>query len=420
MAGDPAFSPTASDTALPIDEPYLLVTQIPTYVDASGRLWHDRLWHTDLARHLAYLRHLVLAAPVSPKPDSGADSGDLVRLEPPAGSSLSLARLPRMSSRTQAALHLPAAIAAIWRAAGSAAIVHASMGGWPYPLAFVAIPLARLRRRRSLVVVESAPWRLAGDSGNPLRRLHTRLTEAAVRFMVSLADLAIFTNAGYRASLMPVGSPRGHVIPASWIGEDDVLPLEKAEAAWRDKIARNPSATRFLFAGRLTSEKGIEVLLDAARRLDDNGVQLQLEVIGEGPLLERCRLASARSRSAQLRVHPVIPYGNEFFALVRGCDALVVPSLTDEQPRIVFDAFSQAVPVIASDTPGLRDLVEEGVTGWRFPPGDEAALATLLQRAIADREALRAMGLRAREQARRMTHAHMHAERSRLIRAMLG
>ena len=54
---------------------------------------------------------------------------------------------------------------------------------------------------------------------------------------------------------------------------------------------------------------------------------------------------------------------------------MLVPNLGDEQPRIVYDAYSQAVPVLASATPGLKACVEEGVTGRFFAPGSPSELA---------------------------------------------
>jgi glycosyltransferase involved in cell wall biosynthesis len=53
-----------------------------------------------------------------------------------------------------------------------------------------------------------------------------------------------------------------------------------------------------------------------------------------------------------------VRYGPDFFRLVRRFDAVLVPSVSDEQPRIIFDAFSQAVPVIGSDAGNIREIVD--------------------------------------------------------------
>jgi glycosyltransferase involved in cell wall biosynthesis len=115
----------------------------------------------------------------------------------------------------------------------------------------------------------------------------------------------------------------------------------------------------------------------------------------------------------------LLPYGPPFFAMLREQDALLVPSLTDEQPRIVFDAFSQAVPVIAADTTGLRECVTEGKNGRFVPPGNAEALADAIAGASADRESLRTLGISSLDVARNLTHAQMHARRAEAIETAL-
>ena len=88
-----------------IEKPYLLVMNLPCYVDGKGRRWLDELWHKDLVEHLAHIRHLTLAAPLRHEKPAGKFlpidhdhfEGTLVNL-PPCGSTLgTLARFPRSS-----------------------------------------------------------------------------------------------------------------------------------------------------------------------------------------------------------------------------------------------------------------------------------------------------------------------------------
>jgi len=97
---------------------------------------------------------------------------------------------------------------------------------------------------------------------------------------------------------------------------------------------------------------------------------------------------------------------------------VIVPSLSDEQPRIVYDAFSQAVPVVASNTPGLRDCVRHGSTG-RLVTGGPADWAAEFKWCFEHSNELEEMGSRGLETARLMTHAEMHRRRWRLLVEML-
>ena len=67
------------------------------------------------------------------------------------------------------------------------------------------------------------------------------------------------------------------------------------------------------------------------------------------------------------------------------------------------EAMAAGLPVIASNTGGLAEMIEPGETGWLVTPDDPQALAGAISAAASDRARLREMGLRARERARRFS-----------------
>jgi glycosyltransferase involved in cell wall biosynthesis len=207
------------------------------------------------------------------------------------------------------------------------------------------------------------------------------------------------------------------VTPATWLDDESILGEAEAVEHWAAKQGR----VRMLFAGRLVPQKGVSVLLDAIRAAAAAGADAEFAIIGSGRLRDEC-LAAARSLAgkADLVVLDEVPYGAPFLNLLRGYDAVLVPSLSDEQPRIVFDALSQAVPVIGSATGGIREVVESGVNGRLSPPNDVAALAESLAWASRNRAELRELGLRGLEGVRHATHEAMHRNRHRLLREALG
>ena len=94
--------------------------------------------------------------------------------------------------------------------------------------------------------------------------------------------------------------------------------------------------------------------------------------------------------------------------------------MTDEQPRVIFDAFARGLGVIASATPGNRQVVEHGRNGLLFAPGKVDALATMLIEAKRDAARIAAMGATARREMDGRTHAALHAERAARITEALG
>jgi len=148
-----------------------------------------------------------------------------------------------------------------------------------------------------------------------------------------------------------------------------------------------------LLPARLTRWKGQTVLLDAMARLPGDAVAL---LVGEGGLrreLEARIAGLGLTGRARLCGH-----ADDMPAALLLAD-VVVHASTDPEAfgRTVIEAQAMARPVIASDLGAPRETVEEGITGWRVKPGDPAALAGAVARALALPSAERAaIGGRAR------------------------
>jgi glycosyltransferase involved in cell wall biosynthesis len=408
-------APAPPQPKAPLACRYLLAIHIPLTIDRQGRRWTERLWLVDLQRHTDYIRDLTVLCPFvhgEPPEDGVPVDQSTIRFEP----------IDWRHSTAASLLRAPATLWRLWHVIGRYDFVHSIYGGW-WPLAtpYLVNLVARARGKCLMVNVEASPWRvMRSERAGAWRRFQARAAERLNRWTISLADIAFFTHEGYRRDLMPRHPERGHVIHASWIDEAVVLGAEAARARWQ---ARAPGAAlRLLLAGRLQEDKGIHVLLDALALLRARAqARVQVAIIGAGELRSLCLEHAARSdERVRLELLDPVPYGEALFALMRRFDALLVPSLADEQPRVVYDAYSQALPVLASATPGLATCVQEGVTGRLFAPADPVALAETIASAARDPAALQPLGLAALEAARAMTHQEMHRRRHALIAAALA
>jgi glycosyltransferase involved in cell wall biosynthesis len=173
----------------------------------------------------------------------------------------------------------------------------------------------------------------------------------------------------------------------------------------------------------LIPEKGVFVLLSAIKAAAEAGTDVEFSIhpIGEGGLRDEC-MAAARSLAGRARVTILdeVPFGEPFMRLLRGFDAVLLPSLSDEQPRIAYEALSQAVPVIGSATGGIREVVASGVNGRLLPPNDVDRLAESFIWAGRNRAELKEMGLRGLMSVRHSTHKAMHRNRHELLLRALG
>ena len=142
-----------------------------------------------------------------------------------------------------------------------------------------------------------------------------------------------------------------------------------------------------LFVGRLSPEKGINTLLDATSLANLNPDDIL--VAGDGPLLPEVSESSVTSLG-QLKP-------SEVQLEMRKSAALLLPSLWYEGfPMVLVEAYACGLPVIASRIGALAELVEDGVTGLLFEPGDPADLADKMQWALRNPSEMERMGKSAR------------------------
>jgi glycosyltransferase involved in cell wall biosynthesis len=405
--GPPA--PAEVEALPPIAEPYALFVCVPIEVDEQGRRWTMAAWAKDLALHLDYISDLTL---VSPAIRVKMRSAGTVSLDEPPFDRLKFIDLPSPTGKWETLKTLPGHLLKYWQAIGPARVVHSGFAGWPIVQAWIAVPLAKLRGKFALGNVESSPWRASGAGLPWHKRLRGTIGEVITRTTLRMADLKLVTSKQYYKDLLLPGTPGAYVTPATWLNEEWILEEDQAVAAWDAK----EGPVRLLFVGRLLRDKGVPQLLSAIRSTAEAGTDVEFSIIGSGPLRDEC-IAAARSLTgrATVTVLDEVPYGEPFFDLVRGYDAVLVPSVSDEQPRIAYDAFSQAVPIIGSATGGICEVVEPGVTGRLSPPNDVDALTESIIWAGRNRPALREMGLRGPARVRHSTHQAMHRNRHKLL-----
>jgi len=230
---------------------------------------------------------------------------------------------------------------------------------------------------------------------------------------VKVANLRFFTSKAYANEFLKKGAAQAYVVPATWIDEERILTEDQASAHWASKTGN----TRLLFAGKLIADKGIKVLIDAIPQVVRDHTRLAITILGDGPFRKECLdLANAGTTdTVSVEVLEPIKYGEPFFNLLRSYDAVLVPSLSDEQPRLVFDAFSQAVPVLGSATGGICEVVDHQLNGHLVSPGDVDAFARALIWASRNRRALQTMGMHALAKCHRFTHRSMHQTRHSIL-----
>jgi len=124
-----------------------------------------------------------------------------------------------------------------------------------------------------------------------------------------------------------------------------------------------------LFVGRLSAEKGLTTLLRAWACLPD----LQLQIMGDGPLRSSVEAEAERLPNVTILGFHERP---QVLEAMKSAACLIMPSEWYEGfPMTLVEAMACGTPIVASDLGSLHELVQEGVTGTRFAPGDPRHLA---------------------------------------------
>jgi glycosyltransferase involved in cell wall biosynthesis len=152
------------------------------------------------------------------------------------------------------------------------------------------------------------------------------------------------------------------------------------------------------FVGRLVAEKGLPLLLDAAKRLRDGGTAFRLTFIGDGP--ERAKLERLTDQF-DLRSHVTFTgdlRGDDLKRAVSNIEVVAMPSVMEETAGLsAIEQMMRGRLVIAADIGGLGEVV--GEAGLKFTPHDSIALASRLQQAAGNRDDAARLGRAARQRA---------------------
>ncbi len=145
-----------------------------------------------------------------------------------------------------------------------------------------------------------------------------------------------------------------------------------------DSLAQPGVVGRILFVGRLTEQKGADVLLRAWAAVEAVGRHYELLIAGTGP-----QEAALRSLAEQLSLKNVTWLGqltpDETVRAVHGAEIVCLPSRWEGMPLVALEAMAARRPVVASDVGGLREVVVHGESGFLVPRENPAALSHALQ-----------------------------------------
>jgi glycosyltransferase involved in cell wall biosynthesis len=284
----------------------------------------------------------------SPSRENVAYTGDMVRSLRSPGGALAMMRLVRALSRA----------ASDACRAGTAHVLHAH---WWVP-GGLAVSRAERSGRPLVVTLHGSDVRLARRFPGGRRLMASVLRRAAVITAVSsyLAEEAAGAL-GRAVETIPVTPmPLAGGIPL----QSDVL------------------RSGVVFVGRLTAQKGVHVLLEALAILKHRGLVLPLTVVGDGPMRPDLK-AQALALGVPATFVGFVP-PEDVPRHLSDKRVLVLPSIDEGLGLVVAEALIHGVPVVATRSGGIPDLVTEPDSGLLVPPAKPAPLADAIRTVTTD------------------------------------
>lgn len=207
--------------------------------------------------------------------------------------------------------------------------------------------------------------------GGLLQQIVVRL----YRLGFSRAPVVFFQNAEDRQLFVDrriVRADQARVLPGSGVDLDRFAPAVAVDG---------PPV--FLLVGRLLRDKGVTEFVEAARLVRANLPQTRFQLLG--PIDEGNRTAISRNALESWVAEGIVEYlgtTDDVRPFIAASSTVVLPSYREGLPRSLLEAAAMGRPLIATDAPGCRDVVDDGVNGYLCAAADGASLADAMRRFV--------------------------------------
>jgi glycosyltransferase involved in cell wall biosynthesis len=208
-----------------------------------------------------------------------------------------------------------------------------------------------------------------------------RVSSLLYRLAFSKAPVVLFQSPEDREHFVAakwIAPQAARIVPGSGVSLTRFRPSERP-------LSERPESAEFVFmyVGRLLADKGVRELVEAIRLLRAEGLRLRLLVVGFTDPGNPAAIGDEEIRGWEAEGIEYLGRSDEIETMLGEANCVVLPSYREGMPRVLLEAAACAVPVIATDVPGCRDVLLDGKSGFLCRTRDAASLAAAMRRMLA-------------------------------------
>lgn len=357
---------------------YILVTPIPFALTPDGEYSVEERWGWDLESHLNVFADVHVFAPMSlydRNKFSYVFSKDTITFHP----------LPNFKSNIQFIMKLPEIFYMFHKKIQKSDILHSTATAWP-PLGIMANIFCLFKGHKKRIVV------FDDDYITDLKLL-INVEKGLIKkfFYLSIKKIYsfIFKFCIIHSPLIFIVGDTvyerykcyGNVVKihASWVKEKDIVSSTYLKKKIEGILKRKEIV--LCFAASLIPKKNPICAIKATKILKERGIPVALHILGEGPMKRELEdFVEQNNLSNFITFEGFIPYGEPFYNKLKEFTAIIIPNLSGEQPRIIFDALANGVIVIGSDINSFKDIISNGENGILCDPRDPKSFALAIEK----------------------------------------
>ncbi|MGF7119236.1 glycosyltransferase family 4 protein [Methanobacterium oryzae] len=398
---------------------YVLITWLPFSQTEKGLYKIDiDGWYWDLKAHLEQFHDLHVFAPM--KTDLLPDSSDITNTFSP--DEIKFHPLPYFENQKQFILKLPKIVSIIAREIHRDDIIHNTATAVP-PLGLITNFICLMKGYKKRLLIFDADFISDLELYN---RTADNFLSKAFYLLLKQVYSPLFKFSIKNTPLVLVGGENlldrykyeGKVIryKTSWVKKKDIISKSQLERKIEYSLK---DGFNLCFAATLIPKKNPVCAIEAVKILKERGIPCKLNILPipfKGDTLdeELKELIKKYNLADIVKIWGIVPYGEPFYNALREHDAILVPNLSGEEPRIIYDAMANGTVVIGSNLKGFS-IISTNQNGILCDPTDPKCFADAVEKLYKNKDLLKKIVLNGLNTMEINTIENMHESRKKYI-----